>query len=231
MTERVPTGIKGMDGIIGGGFIKNSVNLLSGGTGTGKTIFSLQFIFNGAKHFNERGIYVSFEECEEDLREDVASLGFNFDEVGEKIKFIYIPPYSISDFITLLRENIAEFRPQRVVIDSLSALAMPMEDNFERKKEIFRIRETLKESNCTTILTSEIPGAGPMVEAGGKFSRFGVEEFLCDAVMVLHYAGLGGETDRAVRVVKMRKTNHRRGPIAIIIGENGVEVTDAKYEY
>ena len=252
MVERVPTGIPGLDKVIGGGFIKNSVNLLCGGTGTGKTIFCLQYILNGAKQYNERGIYISFEETEKDLKSDIEGLGLVSEvlkddkELKKKLKstmksqgldfkkfsgdveffgetkFMYVPVYNVSNFESMLRRELLKFKPKRVVIDSISAIAMPMEDDFERRKQIFKVIETLKNMNCTTVLVSETPGESA---EGSEFSRYGVEEFLADSVIVLHYAGIGGVSDRAIRIVKMRRTAHRRGPIPMQIKKSGLTVS------
>ena len=230
MVERTKTGIPGLNKLMQGGLVKNSVTLLSGGTGTGKTIFGLQFLFNGAKEFDEKGIYLSLEESEESLKADVEDLGLDFNEVSKKVKFIYMPPYGITNFLSPLKDQIEKFKPKRVVIDSLTALVMPLEDDFERKKEIFNIIKILKRLNCTSILTSEIPSESNISsDSIGRFSKFGIEEFLCDNVIVLHYAGIGGESDRAIRVVKMRQTNHVRGPVPMSLGNLGISVLKTKY--
>ncbi len=230
MVERVKTGIPGLNKLMQGGLVKNSVILLSGGTGTGKTIFGLQFLFNGAKDFNEKGIYLSLEESEEGLKADVEDMGLDFNEVSKKVKFIYMPPYGTTNFLSPLKDQIEKFKPKRVVIDSLTALVMPLEDNFERKKEIFNLIKILKRLNCTAILTSEVPSESNISsDSTGRFSKFGIEEFLCDSVIVLHYAGIGGESDRAIRVVKMRQTNHVRGPVSMAIGKLGISVLKTKY--
>ena len=256
MVERVRTGIPGFDKVIGGGFIKNSVNLLCGGTGTGKTIFCLQYILNGAKQYNERGFYISFEETEKDLKSDIEGLGLisevlkddkelkkklkstirshglEFEKFSSDVeffgetKFMYVPVYDVSNFESMLRKELSKFKPKRVVIDSISAIAMPMEDDFERRKQIFKVIETLKNMNCTTVLVSETPGESA---EGSEFSRFGVEEFLADSVIVLHYAGIGGQSDRAIRVIKMRRTNHKRGPVPMEIKKSGITVSKSKY--
>src|SRR3989338_5665452 len=136
MLKRIKTGIPGLDSITGGGLIKNSVNLLCGGTGTGKTIFSLQYILNGAKQYNERGFYISFEETEDDLKSDIEGLGIpsraveddpkiknklksvveskglSFKEVSKGVeffadtKFAYIPVYGITNFDTFLKREL-----------------------------------------------------------------------------------------------------------------------------
>ncbi|MBW2976124.1 AAA family ATPase [Candidatus Woesearchaeota archaeon] len=260
MLHRISTGIPGFDKLIEGGFIKNSVNLLCGGTGTGKTIFCLQFILNGARQYGERGYYISFEETEDDLKQDVEGLGLDFksvdrdkklkkklksavksegldfDELSKGVKFssdtkfAYVPVYDVTDFVSQLKDELQKFKPKRVVIDSISAVVMPMEDDFERRKQIFKIIELLKSMDCTTILISETPTESAMDSEGlGSFSRFGIEEFLSDSVTVLHYAGIGGESDRAIRVVKMRRTNHKRGPIPMKIGGSGITVLKSRF--
>ena len=230
MAERTKTGIEEFDKVIEGGLITNSVNLLAGGTGTGKTIFCLQFLYNGAKQYNEKGIYISFEESIEDLKADAAVLGFDFNALSSKVKFVHIPLYKLGNFSSYLKNEVSEFRPKRLIIDSISALAMPMEDDFERRKEVNLVKEALKEINCTSILISEVTSESAMGnESGGSFSRYSIEEFLCDSLIVLYYAGIGGESDRAIRVVKMRKTNHLRGPIPMEIGKSGIKVSKSKF--
>jgi len=143
---------------------------------------------------------------------------------------MYMPPYGITNFLDPLREQIEKFKPDRIVIDSLTALVMPLEDDFERKKEIVNIIKLLKRLKCTSILVSEIPSNGNIdSDSVGGFSRFGIEEFLCDSLIILHYAGIGGESDRAIRIIKMRQTNHVRGPIPMSIGKSGISVLKTKY--
>jgi len=231
MVKRIKTGIPGFDKVIQGGFIENSVNLLSGGPGTGKTIFSLQFILNGAKLYNEKGLYISFQETEEELKADLAGFGLNFDGLSHKVKFIYLPLYSVVNFSSLLSNEVASFKPKRIVIDSISALTMPMEDDFERRKQVYKIRESLKSMNYTSIITSELANeSGTFSESMGATSNLGGEEqFLSDSFIVLYYAGIGGESDRAINVVKMRRTNHLRGPVPMQIGKTGLKVLKANF--
>ncbi len=230
MAERIKSGIQGFDKVIDGGFVKNAAVLLSGGPGTGKSIFSMQFLLNGVRQHKQKGIYFSFEQTEEDLKKDIESLDMNFKNLGGKLKIIYTPLDEIDNFISKISDEVESFKPARVVVDSLSVLALPMEDDYERKKYIFEIIDYLKKMGCTTIFTSEIPSdSASNTESVGTFSRFGIEEFLCDSVIILHYAGFGGESDRAVRVVKMRRTNHLKGPMPLKIGKGGMKVMKSKF--
>jgi len=231
--ERLKTGIPGFDEVCDGGFLANSVNLISGGTGTGKTIFCLQFLWNGISKSKEDGIYISLEESEESLMEDAKPFGWDFYNARKsKCKFLYIPPYNIRDFESVLVEKISKTKSKRVVIDSISSLGMALEDDFERKKSIYRLVEQLKKLNCVAILTSEIPsGTSISAEGMGRLSRFGIEEFACDSVIIFHYAGLGGLSDRAIQIVKMRRTKHARSPLPMEIGKNGIKILYGKKGY
>jgi circadian clock protein KaiC len=217
MGEKVKTGIPGFDEIVSGGLVKNSVNLISGGAGTGKTIFCMSYLFNGAKNFGEKGMYISFEESEADLKADVAQFGINFDELSQKVKFVYLAPYDLVDFIKVLNNELFDFKPSRVVIDSLSALVMTMEDDFERRKEIFQLIRILKSSQCTSLLVSEKMDAGD-----GMLSRYGIEEFLTDSLILLNFESIGSTYSRTLSVRKMRKTKHSEEVHPIEISDKGI---------
>lgn len=224
--DRVKTGVPGFDELISGGLVRNSLNLLSGGAGTGKTIFALQFLLNGAKLYNERGVYITLEETEAELKADMAALGVSLDDKNIQLKFL--PIYEINNFEHFIETEIVNFRPKRVVIDSLTALAMPMEDNFERRKEIYKLKELLKKADCTSLLICEVSSSADS-ETLSDISKYGIEEFVCDGIVMLHYAGIGGDADRAIRVVKMRRTKHIRGPVPIEIDKLGIKVTRGKF--
>lgn len=224
MLKRVKSGIPGFDEIVDGGFIEKSINLLSGSTGTGKTIFCLQFIINGAKKYNEKGLFISFQESSDELKSDIPSLGLGSKKLPT-VKFVYIPLFSIEDYFKIIIEHIEKFNPKRVVIDSLNSLTSSMDYGSQIRELLYKLNQILKSLNCTTILTSEIP-YDPYYSANGivKFSRFDIEEYLCDGVIVLHYGGTGSEYDRTLRVIKMRRTNHVRTPVPMVIGKDGVVV-------
>jgi len=119
--DRVKTGIKGFDKLVEGGFPKGKIVLLSGTPGTSKTIFALQFLYNGATQFNENGLYVSFEEREQSLKSQALQFGWEFDklEKANKVKILSIPANSIKEttafeIISLAKKNSVK----RLVIDS-----------------------------------------------------------------------------------------------------------------
>ncbi len=236
-SDRVPTGIPGFDKLIGGGFIKGSTNLLAGGTGSGKSIFSMEFLYNGISKFNEPGLYICFEEGIASLKEDAKMFGWDFDkyEKNKKITFLYLTPYTTTDLQSLLAEEIPKSKAKRVVIDSISIFAMALNDLYRIRKQIFFLVNALQKAGATSILTSEIVGEAPLDISSstrdGSFSRYGVEEFIADSVITLHNSGLGGAGDRAIRVVKMRRTDHTKGPVPFEIGNQGVKVYQKEKSY
>ena len=224
-TDRVQTYIPGFDKLIQGGILRNSVNLISGGPGTGKSIFCMQFLYNGIKYAKEKGLYISFEESIEDLKTDAQTFGWNFDKLEKenKVKFIYLYPYEITNFQSKLISEITRLNAERIVIDSTSAFGMALEGDYEVRKELYALSAQLKKLNCTTFITSEIVGEVSIDHpSAGGMSRFGVEEFIADSVMTMHYTG--GADDRAIRIVKMRRTNHQKGPLLLKITPQGIKI-------
>jgi circadian clock protein KaiC len=214
--KRIPTGIHGLDETIQGGFIPNTLNLVSGGAGTGKTLFGLQFIHFGAL-LGEPGIFVTFEEKREELIEDAKIFGWDFLALEKKgvLKLMYFSPFELGDFEDKIEKAIKKIGAKRVVIDPFSALGMGTEtvDQWEIKKLLSQLESTLKSLNCTSILVSEIGGEAPLdITKLKKFSKYEQEEYICDSVIVLHY-GAHELAKRYLRIIKMRRTNHVRLPI------------------
>ncbi len=220
--KRVSTGIKGLDKLLQGGFIPNSVNVISGGAGTGKTVFALQFLYEGAIH-GEKVLFISIEEDLRDLKEDAKTFGWDFDklEAEGKAKFVYIYPYEITNFQTLLINEVTRVKATRVVIDSTSVLGMALDNEFEVRKQLYALASQLKRVGCTSVLTSEIVDV-----SSNKSSRFGVEEFVADSVITMHYITTPSRNkiQRAMRIVKMRRTLIPHNQIPIKITSKGIKV-------
>ena len=219
--ERVPTGIEGLDDLLEGGFPRNRLILVSGATGTGKTIFSAQFIYKGATEYDEPGIFVTLDERPNLIREDMLQFGWNFRREEEKdmIRIIdasvakvglpsqeeYHMPESGFDIDRLLVEiarAAKEMGAKRVVVDSLPALGFRYTSENEIRNAILKISYVLSKLGITSIITSEIP------EGSGRFSKYGVEEFVADGVIVLSFLVGEGPAVRTLHIRKMRGTNH-----------------------
>lgn len=227
--ERVKTGIEGFDEIIEGGFPRNSIVLISGSPGTGKTIFSLQYIYNGVTEFNEKGVFVTLGEPVDSLR--VAGSRFGMDiaklEKQKKIALLQLDPRD-RDFMKRVKDTIKKIKAKRLVIDPLSSLTAyapflesvreAQEKVLEWGKDVFvmpavigegltrmfvhSLIDDLRKFKCTTLLTTEQP------EAGEWLSRDTVSEFVCDGVIVLRALTITGEIGRSLIARKMRKTKH-----------------------
>ncbi|MBR9682181.1 MAG: AAA family ATPase [Candidatus Aenigmarchaeota archaeon] len=201
---RVPTGIEGVDELVNGGLLPGSLTLVTGTTGTGKTIFSSQFLYNGATKYNEKGVYVSFEEPTDNIKEHAKKFGWDFADLEKKgmIKFVRYDPYHIEDVYELIESQIKQLGATRVVIDSISALGLYVRDSPELRRMIFNIALLLRKLKVTTILTSEI------LPDQKALSRFGVEEFVADGIIVLYYLRTDSQYSRSTTVWKMRGTEH-----------------------
>jgi KaiC/GvpD/RAD55 family RecA-like ATPase len=218
--ERIKTGIPGMDKILGGGIPETQLALLTGTSGTGKTTFCCQFMHEGIKRFNEKGVYLSFEEPAASIKENVREFGWDFSSLEKtgRFSFIKYDPYHIEDVFDILESNIRETKATRVVIDSISALGLHVKDDAELRKMIFDLSMILRKLSCTSLIVSEIvPGTSGL-------SRYGVEEFVADTVIVLYYERLQSTFSRAVQIWKVRGSSHSEKLHPYSITDKGIVV-------
>lgn len=204
MVERVKTGIEGLDDIMRGGIPKFHQTLITGTSGTGKTTFCTQYMYNGVKRFNDNGVYLSFEEPSDSITENAKSFGWDFKALEKSGKFAFIryDPYHIEDVFDILESTVRQIKATRVVVDSISALGLHIKDEAELRRMIFNLSLILRKLGCTSMLVSEIvPGTHGL-------SRYGVEEFVADSVVVLYYERLQSTFNRAIQVWKIRGSAH-----------------------
>jgi len=201
--ERVSVGVPGIDELIQGGLLPGSMTLVTGTTGTGKTIFSTQFIYHGAKN-NEPGVYISFEEPPENIKANAANFGINFEELEKqkKVLFVRYDPFHPQDIYDLAESNVKRISAKRVVIDSISALGLYLKEPVEIRRTIFNLVSVLRKLKVTTLMTSEV------LPYSNSLSRFGVEEFVSDGVVVLYYMKTDAQYARSLTIWKMRGTEH-----------------------
>ncbi len=225
---RVPTGIPGLDELIQGGFLEGATILVSGGAGTGKTILATQYIYNGAAQYGEPGIYITMEEGATNLWWNMKSFKWNLtkyeqDNLIKIYKVGMIEPAEFakkfSEEIDRIKSMVEKMDAKRLVIDSTTAFGMWMGSESQIRYSLFKLAEELKEMKCTTIMTAETLGGRD------QFSRFGVEEFIADGVIVLYFM----PPQRALFVRKMRGTKHDQKVHPYVIGPKGIEI-NAKEE-
>lgn len=227
--ERAKTGITGLDDILGGGIPRNHLVLITGTSGTGKTIMCSQFLWNGAKKYGEAGVYLSFEEPSETIRENMKEFGWDLSELEKSGKFAFIKydPFRIDEIFNILDSTIRETGATRVVVDSISALGLHVRDKSELRRMIYNLSLLLRKLNCTSLIVSEIVhGTEP------RLSRYGVEEFVADGVVVLYYERIESVFNRAIQVWKLRGSEHseRLHPYTIN-GKSGVVVSSGEEAY
>jgi len=232
--EKTKTGIKGFDKLVQGGFPKGKSILLSGTPGTGKTIFALQFLYNGAVKFDEKGFYITFEEKVDDLKSQAKQFGWDFDKLEKerKVKIINISASDISkntvnEIISIAQESDVK----RLVIDSLSTLSINTPvvatnvtdlGEFTIKRFIYSFLDSLRElKNTTSLLISQNVSEELM-------SSDKVSEFLCDGVIHIIYESMGGEFSRSLIVRKMREVNNDEDVHPLEINNKGLVVHSIK---
>lgn len=226
-TERCSTGIRGFDDLCEGGFVRNSTNVILGGPGAGKTTFLLQFIWNGANVYKENGLYISFEPDIEGIFEDGMAMGWNFSalESTGKCRFIkMLPNVDIREMKSEILKIIAKNDIKRICIDPISLLTMSLEKERDVREKIFDLASLFKRMKVTTLFADETSDGSDNLSLSEGVARTESIKFLVDGLVTLYSAGLGGETDRAIRITKMRRTNHVRGPVPFKITDGGIVV-------
>ncbi|MBX5326720.1 MAG: RAD55 family ATPase [Candidatus Bathyarchaeia archaeon] len=216
-SKRIRTGIEGLDGLIEGGFLKGEVILLAGNTGSGKTIFSIEFIYNGAVQFGEKGVYATFEEDERTLKRNMAKFGFDLDKLERDgmIKVVSLESMKgagLNANIDFILSAIKNLQAERLVIDSLTAFLSANQEKFEYRTLMHIFYKVLKNLNCTTIMTCSVP-------TGYKTLGLGIEEFIADAVLTLESITRKEELKTRFLIRKMRGTNHSKKYHEVIIDE------------
>jgi KaiC domain protein len=222
--ERIKVGILGLDDMLGGGLIPGSICALIGTYGTGKTTFSLEFVWDGLKK-GENIIYISLEEREDRIVTYMKQKGWDVDPYLNKA--LYVIKLDPTDFNLAnnrikneLPKLINEVKANRVVIDPISLFEDLFETDSQRRHEMFRFVEGLRDRHCTIMMTSE-------TDRDNAFSsRHGLIEYLADTVILLRYVRPSDLTNvhLALEVVKMRMSPHSREIKPYEILQDQVEV-------
>ncbi len=218
--ERVQTGINGLDELLHGGIPEHHTVFVAGPAGSGKTTLSLEFLYRGATEFNENGLYISFEETQDELLTDLP-FDWKIEQLIDqgKINVVKYDPYQYEDIIGLIRSSVKETGAKRVVVDSLTALSLYVDNVKDVRKLILDMNEQLRKLETTTIYVGEIKSSNP-----GEISRFGVEEFIADGVITLILGQDGSELTNQVLIRKMRGTDHDKKIHPFKFQDDGLKV-------
>jgi len=222
LSERVPTGIAGLDALIEGGFLRGDVVLVAGRTGSGKTIFSTQFIYNGAVQYGEKGVYATFEEDAKTLKRNMLKFGIDLERLEQEgmIKVIDLEGLKgegLSANIDYILGALEEINGKRLVIDSLTAFLAGCAERFEYRTFMHLIYRMLKIRGYTTLMTCSVP-------TGRDTLGLGIEESVADALIFLENVVDGLELKTRFMVRKMRGTDHSKKYHNVIVTSKGLQI-------
>jgi KaiC/GvpD/RAD55 family RecA-like ATPase len=229
--ERIKTGIKGFDALIEGGIPQGSNVMLCGTAGCGKTLFALEFMYNGASKFNEKSLFVTFEEDLEGIYEQARQFNWDFMKYQQRglLSIINIPPTEITNnTINDILQIAAEKRISRLVIDSLSTLSLYVPNNTGKAdhNSIGRfLHSFIGRLKSTRQVTSLIINQSPDEKS---LSKDNISEFICDGVIHLVFESMGGEYSRSLLVRKMRRTKNDEDIHPLEISAKGLIVHNIK---
>ena len=221
---RISTGIPGLDEVMDGGFRERTVNLVAGGPGSGKSIFTMQFLVNGIDGSDEPGVYVSFEQTEQELLDDMRSFGWDLDEKvkNKKLVIMSYTPEQVEKVLSTgggtIRDTIESIDAKRVVIDSLTAFTLLHESELAKRKACFTLFEAIRKWGCTALLIEE------RVHDPDSSDDVTVEDFEVDGVLVLYNIRRSDVRERALEIFKMRATRHSNKIFPMTINEEGVNI-------
>ena len=214
--DRVATGVDGLDRVIEGGFHKNSLILIAGNSGTGKTVFSAQFLYRGAVDYGENGIYVSFAESRETFYKNMKPFGFDFERLEKKNRFKFLSLLTVKEvavpsILKMIMEEIDKINAKRLVIDSLSALIQAFTNPHDARIFIHMVLgRIVQQAGCTTLIIVEVP-------YGEEKIGLGIEEFVADGVLYLRAGRLEERLYRDMSIRKMRGTEVKEDEVGFTI--------------
>jgi circadian clock protein KaiC len=223
-----PTGIQGFDEITAGGLPEGRPTLVCGGAGCGKTLFGIEFLVRGATQFNEPGVLMSFEETNEELTINVASLGFDLEDLVKNKKIVLehvhierseieeTGEYDLEGLFIRLGYAIDSIGAKRVVLDTIESLFAGLPNQLILRAELRRLFRWLKAKGVTSIITGE--------RGDETLTRQGLEEYVSDCVIMLDHRVNEQTSTRRLRVVKYRGSIHGTNEYPFLIDENGFSV-------
>lgn len=236
----MPTSIEGFDELIGGGFNEGDVLLITGGPGTGKTTFGVEFLFKGITEHNESAVFVTMEENPSRVIKNMWQYGWDLERLikENKLRIIKVDPIAygryvqktidstdsaiqidsgtaiIKNLVVQIQKQIEEIGATRMFIDSITSLKLAT-DSTSIRHSILELVRNIESLHCTTLLSSEY---------NTKAEQFMVEEYLAEGVIRLHIFRVGGEKVRGIEILKMRGIKHDEQVHPYNLQENGFVV-------
>lgn len=229
--EKISTGIKNLNEVLDGGYPKERTILIAGPAGAGKSTFALAFLVDGILRNDEPGIYVSFDETLDNVRADALSFGWDLKGLEEQNMLAMVDGFSpragiesnekykieleVDEMLNLLIDLIDNIGAERVVIDSITAIALGLSEELIQRKEILKLSAVMSALSTTTLMISEM-------KTEAEISRFGIEEFMAQGVIVLKYL-FAKSGRRTLQVRKMRGVDHNMSEMPFMMSTKGLE--------
>ena len=233
VVDKIPTGISGFDFISHGGLPRGRSTLVSGSSGSGKTVFAAQFLVEGIRKSGQPGVFVTFEESPADIRKNVGALGLDVAGMEKDGVWAFVDAspehrgevirsgsFDLGALMARMESAIRKVGADRLVLDSLGAVFNQFDDQGLIRAELFRIVSALKEMGVTSVMTAE------RIDEYGEIARYGVEEFVTDNVVILRNVLEEEKRRRTLEILKVRGGTHQKGefPFTILPNEGIVVV-------
>ena len=233
--SKVKTGIPGLDSIISGGLKAGRTVTVSGPPGSGKTTFGLQYLYSGAKDFDESGIYLTMSQNIDDIKNDCKSYGWDFDDLITKEKILMVDerPFKIQDELIqkdeslyrgeqlpfehltqLILSSIKRIEAKRVVIDSLTILAMQYNDQFYMRQGLQGMVQALENFGVTSLILSEY----------SEKDKIPLEWYVTSGIIQLRHTRKEDSMERTIQVTKMRGIKHSEQIHLIELDSDGLHL-------
>ena len=225
---KAPTGIAGLDAITDGGLPRGRPTLVCGAAGCGKTLLGIEFLVCGALKYGEPGVLIMFEETAEELAANTRSLGIDLDDLVARqllcLDFVRVErseieetgDYNLDGLFIRLAHAIETLGAKRIVIDTIEALFAGLSNEAVLRSELRRLFRWIKDRGLTAVITGE--------RGDRTLTRYGLEEYVADCVIVLENRVADQVTTRHLRVVKYRGSTHGTNEYPFMIGHNGISV-------
>ena len=226
--RKTPTGIEGLDEITNGGLPSGRTTLVCGSAGSGKTVLGMEFLVHGILEHGEPGVFMAFEETERDLSENVASFGFDLEQLQADgklaIDYVFIErteieetgEYDLEGLFIRLGNAVDAINAKRVVLDTIEVLFAGLKNESIVRAELRRLFRWLKDRGLTAIVTGE--------RGDGTLTRYGLEEYVADCVILLDHRVTEQISTRRLRIVKYRGSLHGTDEYPFLMGESGISV-------
>ncbi len=223
VSDRVSTGVVGLDELIEGGLPRGSMTILAGSPGSGKTIASAQFLYHGAKECAENGIYVSLSERKEVFMRNMERFGLDFAPLEKQGSFRFLDfattrEAGVSSILNAVLKEAFSIKAERLVVDSFSALSLAFEKMIDARVVLHAFEKLMRQVNCTTLLLVEVP-------TGNSSLGLGFEEFVADALILFEIIEDEVGIKKRAIIRKMRGTDHNQNYSNIVVSDQGVVLT------